>query len=262
MALKLAALGVKVALWDIADSVHNVAAEINASGGVAKSYKGDVCDRVGVYALGKQVEADLGPVDILINNAGIVSGKSILDVPDVLAEKTVQVNTISHFWTVKAFLPGMIERDHGHVVTIASASSLVGVAGLCDYAASKFGAKGFAESLRLELRKIKKWGVKTTVVCPYFINTGMFNGVSTSSIWKLIGLNILEPDYVASETVAAIQRNSPEIRLPYLMYVSEAVHFFFPVWVKDTIFEILGFSSSMDNFTQTRGVTKSFDSKK
>jgi short-subunit dehydrogenase len=74
-----------------------------------------------------------------------------------------------------------------------SASSLVGVAGLCDYAASKFGAKGFAESLRLELRKLKKWGVKTTVVCPYFINTGMFDGVKTNPIFILLGLNILEP---------------------------------------------------------------------
>ena len=73
--------------------------------------------------------ADFGKVDMLFNNAGIVSGKSILDVPDGLAEKTMQVNSVSHFWTVKAFLPGMIERDHGSVVTIASTAGLVGVAG-------------------------------------------------------------------------------------------------------------------------------------
>ena len=187
-----------------------------------------------------------------------MSGKTLLQIPDALAEKTVQVNQISHFWTVKAFLPGMIARDHGHVTTIASASSLVGVAGLCDYASSKYGCKGFGESLRLELRKLKKWGVKTTIVCPYFINTGMFDGVKTSFFFKVFGLDILEPQYVADETVAAIQRNSPEIRLPMLMYASDFVHFFFPVWAKDTIFEILGFSSSMDHFEQTRGVTKSF----
>ncbi|GMI30717.1 hypothetical protein TeGR_g8095 [Tetraparma gracilis] len=261
MAIKLSGLGVKVALWDISPGVAGVADEINKAGGTAKSYVGDVCNRENVYKSAEEVKKEFGQVDILINNAGIVSGKTLLDVPDGLAEKTVQVNTISHFWTTKAFLPDMIERDSGHIVTIASASSLVGVAGLCDYAASKFGAKGFAESLRLELRKLKKWGVKTTVVCPYFINTGMFDGVKTNPIFILLGLNILEPQYVADETIAAVQRNCPEIRLPYLMYASDAIHFFFPVWAKDTIFEILGFSSSMDNFKQTRPVAKSFEEK-
>merc|ERR1712196_337898 len=75
-----------------------------------------------VYAIAKVV----GRVDILINNAGIVTGKTILDCPDAMMEKTVQVNTISHFWTIKAFLPGMMERNHGNVVTIASAAGLNG----------------------------------------------------------------------------------------------------------------------------------------
>ena len=172
MALDLARQGVKLALWDISESVNETAREVTEAGGTAKAYINDVSDRGSVYATAKSVLEDFGKVDILFNNAGIVSGKALLDVPDGLAEKTLQVNSISHFWTVKAFLPQMIERDHGKIVTIASAAGLVGVAGLCDYCASKYAAIGFNEALRLELRKQKKWGVSTTLVCPYYINTG------------------------------------------------------------------------------------------
>ena len=73
----------------------------------------------------------------------------------------------------------MIERNHGHVVNIASSAGLSGVTGLADYCASKFAAVGFDESLRYELLSQGKTGVHTTVVCPYFINTGMFEGAKT-----------------------------------------------------------------------------------
>ena len=80
-------------------------------------------------------------------------------------------------WTTKAFLPGMIERRHGRVVTVASMAGLLGVAGLCDYCASKFGAVGFDEALRMELQRLGVPGVTTTCVSPYYIATGMFSGV-------------------------------------------------------------------------------------
>lgn len=80
---------------------------------------------------------------------------------------------------MKAFLPDMMERNHGHIVNIASSAGLVGVTGLADYCASKFAAVGFDESLRFELEYLKKDGIHTTVVCPFFINTGMFEGAKT-----------------------------------------------------------------------------------
>lgn len=73
----------------------------------------------------------------------------------------------------------MLRNNKGHVVTIASAAGHFGVNGLCDYCASKFAAVGFDESLRAELAAQKKDGVFTTVVCPYYIDTGMFTGVQT-----------------------------------------------------------------------------------
>lgn len=81
--------------------------------------------------------------------------------------------------TLKAFLPGMVKRNHGHVVTIASGAGLFGVNRLLDYSASKFAAVGIDESLRIELTVEGKTGVKTTCVCPFYISTGMFEGVQT-----------------------------------------------------------------------------------
>lgn len=73
----------------------------------------------------------------------------------------------------------MKEKNHGHVITIASSAGFFGVASLMDYCASKFGAVGIHESLESELASLKLDGIKTTLVCPYFINTGMFDGVRT-----------------------------------------------------------------------------------
>jgi len=85
--------------------------------------------------------------------------------------------------TIKAFLPSMMSRNQGHVVTIASAAGYFGVSGAVDYCTSKFAAVGLDESVRAELWAKNKTGVRTTVVCPYLINTGMFEGCTTRSAY-------------------------------------------------------------------------------
>ena len=155
MALECAARGARVSVWDIhAENLEKVIAELAARG--REKPRGFLCDvsrRERVYEVAVETRTAAGPVDVLINNAGLVSGKAILDIPDEKIEATFAVNTLSLFWLAKAFLPGMIERNRGHVVTIASASGLIGVAKLSDYAASKWAAVGFDESLRAELRQ-------------------------------------------------------------------------------------------------------------
>ena len=123
-----------------------------------------------------------------------MSGKDFLELPDDKIEATFDINVLSLFWTGKAFLPSMIQRNRGHIVTIASASGLIGVARLADYASSKWAAVGFDESLRAELSKVAP-GVMTTVVCPFYINTGMFRGVRSRFPFLL---PILEEDDVAA----------------------------------------------------------------
>lgn len=77
----------------------------------------------------------------------------------------------------------MLTLNHGHIVNIASAAGLTGVTGLADYCASKFAVVGFTESLSMELASLEKTGVKTTVVCPFYIDTGMFKGVKTKLVY-------------------------------------------------------------------------------
>ena len=261
--------GMLVACWDLNESSAKETADmINgqcAAGGApkARAYNCDVSNYDAVVSAHAATVKDFAgqAVYLLVNNAGIVSGKSLLDVPPSLAQKTMDVNVSAHFWTTKACLPGMIARKEGHVVTVASAAGLVGVAGLCDYCASKYGARGFNEALRLELLKngaginaIGLWpdrGVATTSICPYYIATGMFEGVSCPFPVSLL-LPILKPDYVVGMMVRAIKTNVDEMRLPNILYWVELLHVALPIWLKDRIFGIVGITSSMDHFTQTR----------
>ncbi|MDX2170096.1 MAG: SDR family oxidoreductase, partial [Deltaproteobacteria bacterium] len=213
MARQLAARGARVTVWDInATALDAAVAEL---GPTARGFVCDVSDRHQVYARATDTEAAGGPVDILINNAGIVSGKDFLELPDEKIEATFDINVLALFWTTKAFLPGMIARNRGHVVTIASASGYIGVAKLADYAASKWAAVGFDESLRAELRTTAP-GVITTVVCPFYIDTGMFRGVQ--SRFPLL-LPILKEHDVATRVVQAIANNRRRVVMPWLCHL-------------------------------------------
>ena len=90
---------------------------------------------------------------MLINNAGIVSGKTILENSDFMMRKTLEVNTLAHLYTIREFLPDMLKIKKGHIVSTASVAGTVGTPGLSDYCASKFGAFAIDECLRTELKK-------------------------------------------------------------------------------------------------------------
>ncbi|GFR75629.1 epidermal retinol dehydrogenase 2-like [Elysia marginata] len=189
--------------------------------------------------------ADIGDVDILVNNAGIVTGKPFLDSPDSLNVKTMEVNTMAHFWTVKAFVPQMLQKDKGHVVTIASTAGLFGAPGLTDYCASKFSAVGFGESLRLEIAKQKKEGVKTTLVCPGFIDTGMLEGFKYR--FPLI-IPVLKPPYVADRIIGAVLTDQSFLCMPRIMHLMIFIKGFLPVTVVDAMGEFMGLLDTMNDF--------------
>ncbi|KAK6058054.1 hypothetical protein COOONC_04379 [Cooperia oncophora] len=131
-------------------------------------------------------------------------------------ELTMAVNTHALFYTTKSFVPGMMEANHGHIVTIASMAGKVGVSGLVDYCASKHGAIGFHESLTAELSSLGKNGVNTTLVCPYYIDTGMFDGVQTKSPTLL---PVLQPEYVVDCIMEAVLTGKELICIPRFNYI-------------------------------------------
>jgi all-trans-retinol dehydrogenase (NAD+) len=245
VALKMARLGGNVVVWDIDPvGLDLLVAELKSVGNrPAHGYLCDVSDRQSVYDTAARVKREVGPVHILVNSAGVVSGKSFLDLSESEIERTLSVNTMALFWTAKAFLPAMITAGTGHIVTIASAAGMIGVAGLPDYCASKWAAVGLDESLRVELRR-RAPGVKTTVVCPYFVDTGMFQGVRTR--FPLL-LPILTSEYVAQRIVRAVRRNKPRLVMPWLVHLIPLMRIF-PPMLLDTVGGWLGINVAMDSF--------------
>lgn len=244
MARALAGRGARVSVWDVDRAkLDAIVAELANAAEPARGFRCDVSRREEVYRVATETVGAAGDVDILINNAGIVSGRSFLELPDEKIEATFAINTLSLFWATKAFLPRMIERDRGHVVTIASASALVGVAKLADYAASKWAAMGFDESLRVELRRIAP-RIQTTVVCPYYIDTGMFRGVKSRFPWLL---PILDENRVAARIVRAIERDERRLLMPPAVHLLPLLRML-PVGAFDWITSLLGVNASMDEF--------------
>lgn len=244
LAIQLAHEGAKLVLWDIdSTGLDRVRAELTKAGFDADSYTCDLTSRQEIAAVAAQTLAESGPVDILVNNAGIVSGKNLLNISDQEIQQTFAVNTLALFWTVRAFLPSMLERNSGHIVTVASAAGLAGTAKLTDYCSSKFAAVGFDESLRLELRQ-QGSNVVTTLVCPFYIDTGMFDGVKTRFSWLL---PILRPDDVVRRIVRAIRKDRRRLVMPWFVYSSWPIRLLPVAWF-DALMGFFGISHSMDDF--------------
>ncbi len=249
LALRLADRVAVPVLWDIdAEGLRQLQAELADAGHEVDIYTCDLSDRENIAAVAARTLEESGPVDVLINNAGVVAGKPLLDLADNEIERTFQVNTLALFWTVRAFLPGMLHRDSGHIVTIASAGALASTARLTDYCSSKFAAFGFDESLRAELRQ-QDSNVITTIVCPYYVDTGMFEGVKTRFSWLL---PILDPENVVRRIVKAIEKDRRRLVMPWFVYTAWPSRLL-PVPLFDALMRFFGISKSMDEFRGDAG---------
>ncbi|NXH10424.1 RDHE2 dehydrogenase, partial [Bucco capensis] len=247
LSVKFASLGATVVLWDINEEGLKETSRLVRKNGAVRvhSYICDCSKRQDIYRVADQVKKEVGDVSILVNNAGIVTGKAFLDCPDSLVEKTMEVNIMAHFWTYKAFLPAMIASNHGHLVSIASSAGLVGNNRISDYCASKFAAVGFTESVYLEMRDLGKTGVKTTIVCPFFIATGMFDGCKTR--WPTL-LPMLEPEYVAEKIISAVRQEQEIVIIPRSLYFLIPLKHILPGKAALLVRDYLGLSRMMDSF--------------
>ncbi|XP_016309983.1 retinol dehydrogenase 10-B-like isoform X2 [Sinocyclocheilus anshuiensis] len=215
------------------------------------TYVCDVSKRESVYSTAEKVRNEVGNIDLLINNAGVVSGRHLLECPDELIERTMMVNCHAHFWTAKAFLPKMLELNHGHIVTVASSLGLFTTAGVEDYCASKFGAIGFHESLSHELKAADKDGIKMTLVCPFLVDTGMFKGCKIRKEMAPL-FPPLKPEYCVKQAMRAILTDQPMICTPRVMYMVTFMKTVLPFDAIVTMYRFIGADKCMYPFLAQR----------
>ena len=157
--------------------------------------------------------------------------------------RTMEINYWGHLYFTKEFLQDMMTKRSGAIVHVASSSGLLGMPSLSDYAASKFAEVGLTESLRRELKKTGYKDISVTIVCPYFINTGMFKGSK-----PLLFNPFLEPEYVAKKIVNAVKKGKPVLMLPAFNMYSTMLMKLLPAGIFDTILKLSGGMDSMDTF--------------
>jgi len=160
----------------------------------------DAADVAGVSRAIDTAERCLGPIDTLVHSAGAAVFAPVEETPDSVWEAMLRANLTSLFTTVRALLPRFRERGRGHVIAILSTAARNGFAGSAAYTASKFGALGFLESLRAEVRRA---GIHVTAVLPGATDTPIWNGLGEG--WDRS--RMMRPDQVAA-VVAAILRDS------------------------------------------------------
>jgi len=192
-----------------ADELEKVRIEIESMGVTAIATVGDIAvaeDRARLLA---RTEAELGPVDILVNNAGIDIVRHFHEAPESDFVDTLRINLEAPMLLTRAVVPGMLERDRGHVVNISSGGGKVGVPGEAAYCASKHGLVGFTNALRAEYERTN---VNFSVVCP-----GLVSDVGMAHRWEQAGVKApliagsSTPEKVAAVTVGCIKRNRSEV---------------------------------------------------
>lgn len=243
-------------VWDINQAnIDKTEAELSdvkpAEAGVSKgqihSYIVNVSDPQAIKTAYEKVKSEVGEVDILVNCAGIVRGNNTFDkqtVQDI--DLTMDINANAPMYVALAVLPDMLRRDRGHICNIASAAGMLGVPKLSVYCASKWAVIGWTESMRVELKQARSH-VRVTSVAPYFINTGMFDGVN-SKVFP-----ILDPEKTAAKIIRAVEAGKPFRGIPFAYHFIRIWQGLLPNFLFDFIFgKVFGVYSVMDHFTGRR----------
>lgn len=169
--LRLAQEGIAIAVWDLnASGAQETAELVKAAGGSAVACSGDASSKTDIGMAVQRTRSELGPVAILVNNAGISLFEPILEITEEQWDRMMAVNLKGPFLCTQAVLPDMLEAGWGRIVNISSSSMQQGSPGTCRYAASKGGVLGFTKSLAMELAPT---GITVNNIPPGFIDTPM-----------------------------------------------------------------------------------------
>lgn len=203
IAALLSELGAHVAIGDLdAEAV----AQTGSALGLKVAAALDVTEEHSFKNFLNSVEAALGPVDVLVNNAGIIAVGPFVDEPDAVTRRVLAVNAYGVMLGSKLATASMCSRGSGHIINIASTSAVIAVPGIATYSATKHAVLGFTDAIRLENRGS---GVHFSVVLPALTNTEMISGVG-----RVRGIKNIEPRDVAQAVARLIEKPRPRVIVP------------------------------------------------
>ena len=196
--------GCRVAIGDLDLSLAEEAA--GALGGGVVALPLDVTDRASFTAFVDEAERQLGPIDVLINNAGIMPVTALVDEADDSIRRQLDINLYGVIVGSQLAIERMRPRGTGHLVNVASSAGKVGVPGIATYSATKHAVVGLTEAMRLELRGT---GVDLSLVMPVLVNTALTEGLSSKR-----GVKEVEPEDVANQIVDALELGRFDVYVP------------------------------------------------
>ena len=229
-------------IWDINEENLNATRDELAHLGKVACYKVNIADHAAVEQTFRQTTEECGVVDILINCAGVVTSNKTfeqLTLPDI--ERTMDINATAPMVIALQALPQMIERNHGHICNIASAAGMLSNPRMSVYAASKWAVVGWSDSVRIELQE-RGSKVRFTTIAPYYISTGMFDGVRSRII------PILKPEWVAKKILNAIEKNKKISSWPLGYHLIRTLQALLPLRALDLLCKVLGIYNALDHF--------------
>jgi short-subunit dehydrogenase len=233
----------RVIIWDISqENIDKTRSEFSNKGEVF-GFKVDVSDIAQIQETAKKVKLEIGIVDVLINNAGIVVGKFFHEHSVADIAKTMEINAIGPMYVTMEFLKDMMQQNYGHICNIASSGGLISNPKMSVYASSKWALIGWSDSLRLEMKQMNK-DVHLTTIMPYYIHTGMFDGVQSK-------IPILDPEAAALTIIKAIEKNKKMVTIPgYIYRLTRFGQALFSVNMFDWFTgNVLGIYKTMEHFT-------------
>jgi len=196
--------GARVAIGDIETALAEQTAQ--ELGGATVGLPLDVTDRASFAAFLEQVEQRLGPLDVLINNAGIMPIGPFVEETDATADRMIDINLKGVIYGSKLALERFIPRGRGHLVNVASAAGKAGFPGGATYCATKHAVVGLSEAIRAEVRPTE---IDVSIVMPVVVNTELGSGLQKSR-----GVKVVEPEDVANAIVEALQTGRFEVYVP------------------------------------------------
>ncbi|MFE3543292.1 SDR family NAD(P)-dependent oxidoreductase [Nocardia sp. NPDC059177] len=237
-----------VVLWDVNElALRETAAQLTAQGGKVHPYVVDVSSQDSIKENAEAVRKEVGGIDILVNNAGIVRGNTYFWETENRADidKTMAINSLAPMYIALEFLPGMVAgAGEARILNIASSAGLVANPRMAVYAASKWAALGWSDSVRLELEQAGHQHVKVTTVCPTYINTGMFDGAK-----GILFTPMLEQHDVVDTSWSEMKKGGALVVLPWTSRMNRALTGLLPIKIRDLYLNAVGVYHSMDQFT-------------